>query len=431
VSRHGQPALDIRGSSKQDINRTERPNAVHQHVHNPRRRVPVSFERTVRLQRRTVLVEHNGQLLADGIRFSTNYSPPKSTRAGLIPSPRNEHMAGAARDLTRTTLAVLLIVILIACSLGVIRPFLPATIWAVTIVVATWPLLLRVQAALWHSRALAVAVTTLVILLVFVAPFWLAATTILRRADQLTDLAQAATALRIPALPQWLYDLPLIGPGIAGVWNELKSASLPSLAPRLAPYAGRVTQWFVGAIGSFGLLVLQFLLTVIITAIIQSIGEAAARLVLRFGYRLAGARGEQMVTLVGHAIRAVAIGVMVTALVESAIGGMGLAVVGVPLAAVLTAVKFVFCIAQVGPGVVLLPAVIWMYASRSAGPATLLLAISVVAICAPTFAEAQFASAVYAGRQHRPGSRARLPLPTRRIHRRSCAIHRRTSTAPG
>jgi predicted PurR-regulated permease PerM len=63
-----------------------------------------------------------------------------------------------------------------------------------------------------------------------------------------------------------------------------------------------------------------------------------------------------------------------------AIGGIGLAVVGVPLAVVLTAVMFVFCVAQVGPGVVLLPAVMWMYAFRSSGQATLLLAISVVAI---------------------------------------------------
>src|SRR5205823_1933214 len=106
----------------------------------------------------------------------------------------------------------------------------------------------------------------------------------------------------------------------------------------------------VGIIGSFSLLVVQFLLSVVITAIIHAKGEAAARLVLRFGHRLAGAHGQQIVVLTGHAVRAVAIGVTVTALVESAIGGLGLAVTGVPLASVLTAVMFVFCLAQAGPG---------------------------------------------------------------------------------
>lgn len=289
-------------------------------------------------------------------------------------------MAVPSRNLTRTMLAVLVMGGLILGSLWVVRPFLPATIWAITIVVATWPLLLRIQAALWHSRALAVAVMTLVILLVFVAPFWLAIATLLGHAGQLTDLAQAVMAFRIPAMPHWLHELPLVGPGITAAWNHIENARLSDLTPRLAPYAGRLTQWLVSAIGSFGLLIVQFLLTVAIAAILHANGEAAARLVLRFGHRLAGARGQQMVMLAGHAVRAVAIGVMVTALVESAIGGMGLAVTGVPLATVLTAVMFVFCLAQAGPGVVLIPAVIWMYAFRSAGPATLLLAISVVAI---------------------------------------------------
>ncbi len=289
-------------------------------------------------------------------------------------------MTEPPRDLTRTTLVVLVVGVLILCSLWVVRPFLPATVWAVTIVVATWPLLLRVQRVLWHSRALAVAVMALVILLVFVVPFWLATATILARADQLMGLAQAAAAFRVPAAPQWVHDLPLIGQQLADSWTHLQDSSLSQLAPRLAPYAGGLTQWFIGLIGSFGALVVQFLLTVIIAAILHANGEAAARLVIRCGHRLAGSRGQQVTILAGHAIRAVAIGVMVTALVESLVGGIGLRLAGVPLATVLTAVMFVFCLAQAGPGVVLIPAVIWMYAFRDAGHATLLLVVSLLAI---------------------------------------------------
>ena len=62
-------------------------------------------------------------------------------------------MTGQPRDLTSIMLTVLVIGALILCSLWVFRPFLPATIWAVTIVVTTWPLLLRLQAALRRSRA--------------------------------------------------------------------------------------------------------------------------------------------------------------------------------------------------------------------------------------------------------------------------------------
>ncbi|HTZ71241.1 MAG TPA: AI-2E family transporter YdiK [Acetobacteraceae bacterium] len=289
-------------------------------------------------------------------------------------------MAAPNRDLVRTTLVLLVVGLLILCSLWIIRPFLPATIWAVTIAVATWRLLLRAQAVLWHSRKLAVTLMTLMILLVFVVPFWLAIATILRRADQLMSLAAAAAAFRVPTAPDWLLNLPLVGAQLGEVWNESANLGLSALAPKVAPYAARLTQWFIGSIGSFGLLLVQFLLTAAITAILYANGETAARVVLNFGHRLAGERGQKMVVLAADAIRAVAIGVMVTALVESAIGGAGLALVGVPLAGVLTAVMFVLCLAQAGPGIVLIPAVIWMYAFRGVGHGTVLLAISLLAI---------------------------------------------------
>jgi energy-converting hydrogenase Eha subunit A len=49
------------------------------------------------------------------------------------------------------------------------------------------------------------------------------------------------------------------------------------------------------------------------------------------------------------AIRGVALGVGVTALVQSLLGGLGLALAGVPFAGLLTALMFMLCIAQIGP----------------------------------------------------------------------------------
>lgn len=68
-----------------------------------------------------------------------------------------------------------------------------------------------------------------------------------------------------------------------------------------------------------------------------------------------------MTVLAGKAIRGVALGVGLTALVQSVLGGIGLAVAGVPAAAVLTAVMLLLCIAQLGPVLVLVPAVIWLF----------------------------------------------------------------------
>jgi predicted PurR-regulated permease PerM len=73
------------------------------------------------------------------------------------------------------------------------------------------------------------------------------------------------------------------------------------------------------------------------------------------------------VRLAGQAIRGVALGVVVTAVVQSALGGIGLAIAGVPFAAVLTAVMFMLALAQIGPAPVLLGALAWLWWQDSTG----------------------------------------------------------------
>ena len=77
--------------------------------------------------------------------------------------------------------------------------------------------------------------------------------------------------------------------------------------------------------------------------------------------------------LAGQAIRAVALGLVVTALVQSALGGIGLAIVGIPFAAILSLLMFLLGLCQVGPLPVLLPSIAWLYWSGDTFWASVLL----------------------------------------------------------
>ncbi|MBS0974834.1 AI-2E family transporter, partial [Serratia rubidaea] len=77
-------------------------------------------------------------------------------------------------------------------------------------------------------------------------------------------------------------------------------------------------------------------------------------------------------------IRAVALGVVVTALVQSVLGGIGLAIAGIPAAVLLAVLMFIFCVAQLGPLPVLVPAIIWLYWSGDTTWGTVLLVWSCV-----------------------------------------------------
>jgi predicted PurR-regulated permease PerM len=107
-------------------------------------------------------------------------------------------------------------------------------------------------------------------------------------------------------------------------------------------------------------------------------GDEAARLARRIGSRLAGTRGAGVVQLAGDAIRGVALGVGVTAILQSLLSGAGLALAGVPFAGLLTALVFMLCIAQVGPVPVLVPAALWAFWNGDTGWGIFLLALTAV-----------------------------------------------------
>jgi len=137
--------------------------------------------------------------------------------------------------------------------------------------------------------------------------------------------------------------------------------------------------------GSLGAMFVHVLLTVAIAAVMYASGEQATATAIRFGRRLGGERGEMAVRLAGQAIRSVALGVVVTALVQSLLGGIGLAIAGMPFTAVLTALMFMLCLAQVGPTPVLIPAIAWMYYTGDTVWATVLLAFAIIAMAMDNF----------------------------------------------
>jgi predicted PurR-regulated permease PerM len=290
-----------------------------------------------------------------------------------------DHEAGAARlALAQTTLGVLALATLIGASLWVLRPFIGPTIWAAMVVIASWPLMRRVQAAVGGRRWLATLVMTLALLLLFVVPLVVAIGTIVGNADLIVGWAKMAASYRMAEPPTWLAALPLVGTLLADLWRQLVDAGAGGLLQRLSPYAGNLTRWFVSEVGSLGFLVLQFMLTAGVAAVMYHDGEVWAHNALRIGERLGGERGRHLVELAGDAVRGVALGVGGTALVQSVLGGIALKITGVPLAGLLTAVMLMLCLAQIGPLPVLLAAVGWLFWQGDTTWAVVLLVASTV-----------------------------------------------------
>jgi predicted PurR-regulated permease PerM len=285
----------------------------------------------------------------------------------------------SSQDLTRTILAVLCVSALIASTLWIVRPFVTAFMWAGTIVIATWPLMLRIQAKLGNRRGLATTVMTLALLLILLVPVSFAVASLIGNLKDIVDRVHSAGEIKIPAPPPWVERIPLKGPQISAEWQRMSAEGPDSISAKVAPYAGRIIQWCVGQIGGVGAMMVQFLLTLIISAILYVNGETVGRGIRRFAYRLAGTRGERAATLAAGTVRGVAMGVVVTAIIQTALAAMGLLLASIPGTAVLTAAALLLCLAQLGPILIMLPAVIWKFYSGDTVWGVVLLIFTIVA----------------------------------------------------
>lgn len=281
-------------------------------------------------------------------------------------------------DITHLVLSVLFLAVLVAATFWVLSPFLTSILWATIVVVATWPLLLRLQSMVGGRRGRAVAIMTAAILLVVFVPVTLAVSTIVGNAESVTTGIRSLETIALPEPPAWLERIPLIGARVTAKWTSFAVLDAEQRLAVLTPYVQSGLQWFASKAGSVSTMLLQFLLTTIVSALLMANGEHVREGILRFARRLAGSQGQDAAVLAAQTIRSVVLGVVVTALIQSAIGGTGLLITGIPAAGLLTAVMFFLCLSQLGPLLVLVPAVIWLYGSGSTAWGTTLLVIAIV-----------------------------------------------------
>jgi predicted PurR-regulated permease PerM len=289
--------------------------------------------------------------------------------------PNDPYSSG---DLTRTTLGVLFVCALILFTGWIALPFFSSMLWATTIVISTWPLLVGIQSKVGGRRGIATAVMTIALLLVLIIPMTFAIGGLIGNMDNIVAKVNALQTFQLPPPPEWVARIPFRGPKLSAEWEHLSAEGPGSLSARIAPYTGLALRWFAARLGSIGGMVLEFLLTVIISGILYANGETAARGVRKFAMRLAGERGDRAAVLAASTIRGVAMGVIVTAIVQTTIAGAGLMIAGIPGAGLLTAAVLMLCLAQIGPLLLMIPVLIWKFNTGDTVGGFVLLAFTLV-----------------------------------------------------
>jgi predicted PurR-regulated permease PerM len=273
-----------------------------------------------------------------------------------IPPDRLDQLEARVTDLV---IRLILLGLFVYWSLALIRPFLPVVIWATVLAVALAPAHLWLTARLRGRRGLAAGLLTLLALLIVVGPVAALAGSFVETVQEIVSRANAGT-LQIPAPPPQLETLPVVGERIAAFWT-LASTNLGTAFVRyrevLAPLGTRL----VVLISAIGFDLLQFVLSIVLSGFLLVRGPSLARGGRIVASRIVAPRGAQFVDLAGATIRNVSRGVVGVALLQAVLIGGVLELMGVPSAGLLAFAILVLCVLQAGPGLVVLPVVVWAW----------------------------------------------------------------------
>lgn len=272
------------------------------------------------------------------------------------------------RQALEATIKIGVVALLALWCYQIVRPFIQTILWAVIIAVAVFPLYRRLRAGLGERPKLAALGMTLALLLLMVLPVVLLISLL---ADNLQVLAQQLHdgTVRLPSPPPNVETWPVVGAPIHKFWSLAAgnlSAAIEQLAPQLREMAGPL----LAAAAAVGLSMLEFALAVVLAGIFLAYSEGGYRLSRAIGMRLGGPQGVELVGLGEETMRSVARGVLGVAVIQAMMAGLGMVIVGVPFAGVWTVVALLLGVLQVGVGLVLLPAVIYVFSTHDTAPAT-------------------------------------------------------------
>lgn len=274
-------------------------------------------------------------------------------------------------------LAVRLALLGLLCYLAllIVSPLSGMLIWSIVLAVAIYPTFDWLATILGGRCRLAAMIITVVAILIVLGPVtWLALSLVeslqvLSRhieAGELSPALSSASVKSWPVIGGQLYDLLELA-------TTNFAAAFAKVAPQLKPLGGRV----LSAAGAAGTGILTFVAAIIIAGFLLVPGPTLVDGGKAFARRIIVRRGNEFVELAGATIRKVSRGVIGIAALQSVLAGIGLVTADVRGAGLITFLVLILGIVQIGPGLVLIPVVVWSWIAMETTAAVLFTAYMV------------------------------------------------------
>jgi predicted PurR-regulated permease PerM len=263
-----------------------------------------------------------------------------------------------------------LAILLATTCLLILRPFIPLLTWGIIIAVAAYPGFQKLRVAL-GGRGVVTAILFTILLLVFlIVPVVLLTETLVEGVQTVAARFKEGTFI-IPPPPARVETWPIIGASLHSLWSQA-SKDLSEAVRSFAPQIKAAVPGLLSVSAALGLTVLQFALSIVVAGVLLANAQAAYEVTCSLCNRFFGEGWQEFQQLIGATIRSVTSGILGVALIQSLLAGLGFLVAGLPGAGLWAATFLIAAVLQAGV-LVLIPAVIYMFATSSVSKAVIFL----------------------------------------------------------
>jgi predicted PurR-regulated permease PerM len=218
--------------------------------------------------------------------------------------------------------------VMVGLGVLVVKPFLAPLAWAAILAFVTSPAYRRILRLSREKPSLAASITTTALLILLVVPVLFL---LMRLQSELSETYRELStrfADRPLVLPKAITRLPVIGPALnemlTGLWND-PAFRKQQINEWLEPWMSELA----GIASALGRIVVQLAVTTVALFFFYRDGEQALAQ-LREGLRkVVGDPADRYVDAVGVTTKAVVSGLLVSALAQGFIAGVGYAIIGV------------------------------------------------------------------------------------------------------
>ena len=243
---------------------------------------------------------------------------------------------------------------LIVLGYMVLREFLLTLIWALIIAYVAWPAYRRLRQQLKGHATISAALMTLIIAaVIFLTVYWLVA--------MLQDELKTAYQTLVSDFSRDTYRLPDFIKRIPGLGNTAQqwlNRLVDDRAGMVAQFADWAQQWsgeFATFLGGIGRYVMKFGVILVTVFFCFRDGDEAVKQLQQGLVQFLGKYQDVYLQAAGHTTRAVVYGLVLAALAQGMLAGVGYAVAGVEAPVLLGAVTALLALVPMGATLVWLP----------------------------------------------------------------------------